>query len=69
MEDPTVVRKFAAYYVETYITFSKDVCVFVLFFRSYRVLAELHAKEKCACDQLANDCVQMCVFLLVDMED
>ena len=69
MDDPTVVRKFAAFSVKTYIPFLKDACAFVLPFRSCRVLAGPHDKEKCACDQLADGCVQMCVCPLVDVED
>ena len=47
----------------------KDVRAFVLYFRSCQVLAGPHAKEKRACDQLDDGCVQMCVCPLVDVED
>ena len=47
----------------------KDVCVFVLPFKSFRLLVGPHAEEKCACDQLAYGCVQMCVCPLVDLEE
>ena len=42
------------------------MCAFVLPFRSCGVLTIPHAKEKCAFDQFANGCVQMCIFPLVD---
>ena len=64
-----MVGKLSTFSVETYIPFLKDACVFVLPFRSSRVLAWPHAKEKCACDQLTNGCVQVCVCPLVDAED
>ena len=51
------------------IPFLKDACAFVLPFRSIRVLACPHAKEKCACDKLNNVCVQVCVSPLVDVQD
>ena len=69
MEDPTVVVKFAASSVKTYFSFMKDACVFVPPFRSCLLLAWPHAKEKCACDQFTNGCIQVCVCLLVDVED
>ena len=69
MEDPIIVGKFVAFPVKTYTPFLKDACAFVLPFRSCRLLAGPQAKEKRACDQLANVCVQICVFLLVYVED
>ena len=65
MEDPTVVWKFAAFSIP----FLKDTCAFVLPFRSCWVLAGPHDEEKCACDQLYNGCVQICVCPLVDAKD
>ena len=61
MEDPTGVGKFAAFSVNTCIPFLKDACAFVPPFRSCRVLAGPHDKERCACNKLADDCVD--VFL------
>ena len=69
MEDPNVVEKFAAISIKTYIPVLKYVCAFVLPFWSCRVLIGLHAKEKCACDQFTNGCVQVCVCRLVYVED
>ena len=69
MEDPTAVGKFMVFSVKTYIPFLKDACVFVLPFSSCRVLVGPHAKEKFACDNLADGCVQMCVCSLVYLED
>ena len=68
MEGPTVVGKFTAVFVKNYIPSLKDACAFVLPFSSCRVLSGLHAKEKFACDQLADGCVHMCVCLLIDVE-
>ena len=54
-----------AFPVKTYTPFLKDTCAFVLTYRSSGVLTGLHAKEKCTCDQLDNECFQMGVCLLV----
>ena len=67
MEYPTVVWNFKAFPIKSYIPFLKDACAFVLPFGSSAVLTGLHSKEKCTCDQLFNGCVQMGVFLLVDV--
>ena len=69
MEDPTVVGKFETFFVKLYIPFLKDACAFVPPFRSCRVIAGANTKEKCACDQLDDGCVMMCVFPIVDVED
>ena len=69
MEDPTAMGKFTAFSVKTYIPFLKDACVFVLPLRSCQVLSGPHSEEKCACDQLAGGCVQMCVCPFLDVED
>ena len=69
MEGPTIVGKFAAFSVKTYIPFLKYACAFVLPFRSCRVLAGPHTEEKPTYHQLANGSVQMCVCPLVDVED
>ena len=69
MENPTVVGKISAFSVKTCIPFLKDACEFSLPFRSSRVLALPHAKEKCACIQLTYGCVQVCVSPLVDVQD
>ena len=61
--------KVCGVFCQIYISFLKDACVFVDPFRSFRVLAGTHAKEEYAYDQLADGYVQMCVFLLVDVED
>ena len=53
MEDPTAVGKFAAFSVKKFIPFLKDVCAFYPPFRSF---------------ELNNDCVQVCVCTLVDVE-
>ena len=55
--------------VKYYIPFLEYVCAFVIPFESSGVITESHAKEKFTCNQLANGCVQMGVFLLVDVED
>ena len=68
MEDPTVVWKYMTLPVKYYTLFMKDVCEFVLPFRSSGPLTGLHAKEKCTCDKLANGCVHMGVCLLVDVK-
>ena len=62
-------EKFAAFSVKTYIPFLKYVCMFVLSFRNCWVLRGPYTKEKCACNQLADGCVHMCVCSLVDVED
>ena len=69
MEDPTTLWNFVVFSVKTYTLFLKDACAFPLSFKSCWVLAGSHAKEKCACDQLANGCVQMCVCPPVDVKD
>ena len=69
MEDPAVVGKFATFSVHIYIFFLKDMYVFVLPFRSCRVLSLPHVEEKFTCDQLTNEYVQVCVCPLVDAED
>ena len=69
MENPTFLIKLAAFSIKTYIPFLKDACVLALPFRIFQVLTGSYAEEKCACDQLANGYVQMCVCLLVDVED
>ena len=56
-------------FVKTYIPFLKDACDFVPHFRSCRVLVGPHVEEKCTYDQVADGCVQMCVFMLVDVKD
>ena len=56
-------------FCKKYIPFLKDACAFVLLFSSCRVLAGTHGEEKCAYNQLADGCVQMCVCPLVDVED
>ena len=69
MEDPNVMWKFAAFSVKTYMLLLKNECAFVLPFQGSLVLAGPHAKEKCACDQLANICVQICVCMPVDVDN
>ena len=69
MEDPTVMWKFTAFSIKTYTPYLKDMCEFVLPFWSSWVLAGPHAEEKCACNQLADGCAQMCVCRIVDVEE
>ena len=55
--------------VENYIPFLNDACAFVLPFLSHWVLAGPHDKEKCAYNQSGHGCVQMCIWLPVDVKD
>ena len=69
MDYPTVMWKFTAFSLKFYIPFLEDFYVFVLPFGGSGVLTVSHDKEKCSCDQLENDCVQMGICLLLDVED
>ena len=65
MEDPAAVWNFTVFSVKSYTPFLKDTCAFVIPFWSSVRLTGLEFKEKCTCNQLANSCVQMGVFLLL----
>ena len=59
--------KFTAFSEEAYTPFLKYVCVFFISFSSSGVLTGSYVKEKCTYNQLADGCVQMGVYLLVDV--